>query len=89
MPTRAWATIVSPSTWLKSRLTGTVSTGTRALPENGNYSDFMNVAILRYDGAADEDPTADPSTDVPTSSAPLVETDLHVRPHVLHHILLY
>ncbi|KAH9170110.1 laccase C [Lactarius sanguifluus] len=50
---------------------------TRSLPAGGDYSDFMNLAILRYDGAADANPTADPTTSIPTSSSPLVENNLH------------
>ncbi|KAH8989923.1 laccase C [Lactarius hatsudake] len=33
--------------------------------------------FLRYDGAADANPTADPTTNIPTSSSPLVENNLH------------
>ncbi|KAH9038809.1 laccase C [Lactarius pseudohatsudake] len=50
---------------------------TRSLPAGKDYSNFTNVAILRYDGAADANPTADPTTNIPTSSSPLVEHSLH------------
>jgi iron transport multicopper oxidase len=50
---------------------------TRALPENKDFSNFTNLAILRYDGADDENPTPDPTTNIPTSSSPLVENNLH------------
>ncbi|KAH9059216.1 laccase C [Lactarius vividus] len=50
---------------------------TRALPSNNKTNaNFTNLAILRYDGAADANPTAD-STTIPTSSSPLVENNLH------------
>ncbi|KAI9450184.1 laccase C [Lactarius psammicola] len=49
----------------------------RSLPEGKDFSSFMHLAILRYDGAAVANPTADPTTDIPTSSSPLVENDLH------------
>jgi hypothetical protein len=38
----------------------------------------MNLAVLHYGGADDANPTVDPTTDIPTSSSPLVETGLHV-----------
>jgi hypothetical protein len=51
----------------------------RALPTGGSYTDLLNLAVLHYDGAADANPTTDPTTNIPTSSNPLVETNLHVR----------
>ncbi|KAI0246096.1 laccase C [Lactifluus subvellereus] len=51
----------------------------RSLPPGGSYTDLINLAVLRYNGAANENPTVDPTTDIPTSSSPLVETSLHVR----------
>ncbi|KAH9979128.1 laccase [Russula compacta] len=51
----------------------------RALPNTGNqtYDDFTNLAILRYSGAPEEEPSTDPTVDIPTSSLPLNETQLH------------
>ncbi|KAI9431522.1 laccase C [Lactarius indigo] len=49
----------------------------RALPAGKDFSNFTNLAILRYDGADDANPTADPTTNIPTSSAPLAEYNLH------------
>jgi len=49
----------------------------RSLPPGLNYSDFNNLAVLRYAGAANENPTADPTMDIPVSQIPLVETNLH------------
>nr|UOI87915.1 laccase [Porogramme subargentea] len=48
----------------------------RANPNFGNvgFTDAINSAILRYDGAADAEPTA---TTAPTLSNPLVEANLH------------
>lgn len=43
-----------------------------------NFSDFNNVAILRYKGAECEEPDQEPWVDVPKSKLPLVETNLHV-----------
>jgi iron transport multicopper oxidase len=47
----------------------------RALPNAGtlNYTDGVNSAILRYDGAS----LVEPTTQNQTSSDPLVETNLH------------
>jgi iron transport multicopper oxidase len=50
---------------------------TRALPQNKDFSNFTNLAILRYVGASDANPTSDPTTNIPTSSSPLVESNLH------------
>ena len=58
--------------------------GTRALPENKDFSNFTNLAILQYVGAASGNPTPDPTTDIPTSTSPLVEADLHVRPRLCY-----
>jgi len=54
--------------------------GIRALPNfsNQNYANFTNLAILRYAGGLIEDPTYDPTVNIPTSRLPLHETDLHV-----------
>ncbi|KAH9177324.1 laccase [Lactarius sanguifluus] len=53
----------------------------RALPlaagQSGNFSDFNNVAILRYKGARPGNPTNDSAVNVPISQLPLVETNLH------------
>jgi hypothetical protein len=43
----------------------------------GNFSDFNNLAIFRYAGAPDANPTVDPTVNI-TSKLPLVETNLHV-----------
>ena len=58
------------------------SLGIRALPNPEqvgafNFSDFNNVAVLRYQGAPDQFPP-DPSQNVPVIHNPLVETNLHV-----------
>jgi hypothetical protein len=45
-----------------------------------NFSDFNNLAILHYIGAPDGDPTVDPTVEIPVSTLPLVETNLHVSP---------
>ncbi|KAH9008346.1 laccase [Lactarius deliciosus] len=51
----------------------------RSLPNvpGRNFSDFNNLAILRYTGAAHANPTVDPTVNVPVSKLPLVETNLH------------
>ncbi|KAI9462679.1 laccase C [Russula earlei] len=49
----------------------------RALPPRGSYTDLVNLAVLHYHGAEDANPTVDPTTSIPTSSSPLVETNLH------------
>jgi hypothetical protein len=55
--------------------------GIRALPnpELGgfNFSEYNNVAVLRYQGAPNQFPP-DPSQNVPVIRYPLVETNLHV-----------
>jgi hypothetical protein len=53
-------------------------TGIRSLPPGRNFSDSNNLAILRYAGAPNQNPTVDPTVNVPVSQNPLVETDLHV-----------
>jgi len=50
---------------------------TRALPPNKSYANLTNLAILRYVGADAANPTSDPTTNIPTSSSPLVEANLH------------
>jgi hypothetical protein len=54
--------------------------GIRALPSfpKQSFASFTNLAVLRYVGALLQDPTNDPTTDIPTSQLPLKETDLHV-----------
>jgi hypothetical protein len=54
--------------------------GIRALPSfpNQNFAGFTNLAILRYAEAPIQDPTNDPTVDIPISQLPLKETDLHV-----------
>ncbi|KAI0294023.1 laccase C [Multifurca ochricompacta] len=49
----------------------------RALPPRQDYTGLINLAVLHYDGADNANPTTDPTTDIPTSSSPLVETNLH------------
>jgi len=49
-----------------------------ATVSNSNFSDFTNLAVLRYAGASDGNPTADPTVNIPVSQIPLVETNLHV-----------
>jgi len=49
----------------------------RSLPPGGSYTNLVNLAVLHYDGTANENPTIDPTTDIPVSSSPLVETNLH------------
>jgi hypothetical protein len=52
----------------------------RALPNatGQSYANLTNLAILRYTGAPEQDPSYDPTTNIPTSVLPLNETDLHV-----------
>jgi hypothetical protein len=52
----------------------------RALPnETGrDYTNLTNLAILRYSGAPEKDPSSDPTTNIPKSLLSLNETDLHV-----------
>ncbi|KAH9008534.1 laccase 3, partial [Lactarius hengduanensis] len=56
-----------------------IFTGIRSLPNvpGRNFSDFNNLAILRYAGASHANPTDDPTVNVPVSKLPLVETNLH------------
>lgn len=51
--------------------------GVRALPSVGttSFDGGLNMAILRYSGADEVDPT----TNQTTSTMALAETDLHVR----------
>ncbi|KAN0136672.1 laccase [Lactarius tabidus] len=51
----------------------------RALPNSPgqNFSDLTNLAVLHYAGAANANPTEDPTANIPVSVQPLVETDLH------------
>ncbi|KAI0285736.1 laccase [Russula brevipes] len=56
----------------------------RALPPGGSYTNLTNLAVLHYDGAADANPTTDPTTNIPTSSSALVETNLHVSSWECH-----
>ena len=78
-PLKLWTTIVSPLSTTNIELLIEHWTGIRSLPPNGDYTDLVNLAVLHYDGAADGNPTTDPTTDIPTSSSALVETNLHVR----------
>jgi hypothetical protein len=54
--------------------------GIRSLPDDPgrNFSDLNNLAVLHYAGAANADPTSDPTVNIPVSQLPLVETNLHV-----------
>ena len=58
---------------------GSALIGIRSLPQRGTYADFTNLAVLRYDDASDTDPTVDPTINIPKSSLPLIENNLHVR----------
>ncbi|KAH9980739.1 laccase [Russula compacta] len=51
----------------------------RSPPPGGSFENGINTAILRYDGAESPCPTVDPRKNIPTSTSPLVETNLHVR----------
>jgi iron transport multicopper oxidase len=50
----------------------------RANPNLGStgFAGGINLAVLRYSGAADADPTSDPTTTAPAITAPLHEADL-------------
>ena len=65
--------------------------GIRALPnpELGgfNFSEYNNVAVLRYQGAPNQFPP-DPSQNVPVIRYPLVETNLHVSERLFSFISL-
>ncbi|KAI0258279.1 laccase C [Gloeopeniophorella convolvens] len=50
----------------------------RSLPPGQGYTGLINLAVLRYDGAPSANPTTDPTTNIPVSQLPLVETNLHV-----------
>jgi hypothetical protein len=52
--------------------------GIRSLPPGRNYTNLNNLAVLRYAGASSENPSSDPTVNIPVSQTPLVETDLHV-----------
>ncbi|KAH9968477.1 laccase [Lactifluus volemus] len=49
----------------------------RSLPQGGSYTDFTNLAVLHYDDAPEADPTVDPTTNIPKSSLPHIENNLH------------
>ncbi|KAI9450837.1 laccase [Lactarius psammicola] len=51
----------------------------RSLPNfpGRDFSNLNNLAILRYAGAPAANPTVDPTVNVPVSTLPLVETNLH------------
>ncbi|KAH9968478.1 Steccherinum Ochraceum laccase obtained By multi crystals composite data collection technique [Lactifluus volemus] len=49
----------------------------RSLPQGESYTDFTNLAVLHYDDAPEADPTVDPTTNIPKSSLPLIENNLH------------
>jgi hypothetical protein len=53
-------------------------TGIRSLPPGRDFTDLNNLAILRYAGAPNQNPTDDPTVNIPVSQNPLVETNLHV-----------
>ena len=57
-----------------------MQTGIRALPSTPgqNFTDLANLAVFHYAGAANANPNYDPMVDVPVSTMPLVETNLHV-----------
>jgi hypothetical protein len=45
---------------------------------NQSFTDFTNLAILRYVGASPQSPSNDPTVNIPMSMLPLNEKDLHV-----------
>ncbi|KAI0258277.1 laccase [Gloeopeniophorella convolvens] len=49
----------------------------RSLPPGQGYTGLTNLAVLRYQGAPRANPTTDPTTNIPVSQLPLVETNLH------------
>ncbi|KAI9450887.1 laccase [Lactarius psammicola] len=51
----------------------------RAVPNvgNKNFTNLINLAILRYQGAPLIKPSVDPTKNIPSSVLPLKETDLH------------
>ena len=69
--------------------THSFSPGIRSLPDavGRNFTDLNNLAILRYSGAPDANPTEDPTVNIPVSILPLVETNLHVS--ILYAYILY
>ena len=52
-------------------------TGIRSLPPDLDFSNFTNLAVLRYAGAPKRNPTVDPMNSL-VSKIPLIETNLHV-----------
>ena len=84
LPTRELAItvefFVNPAIEKVSNLISTHA-GMRAVPNLGNqgFAGGTNLAILRYAGAPESDPTSDPTISIPQSVLPLKETDLHVR----------
>ena len=57
-----------------------IEKGIRAVPNIGNqgFAGSTNLAILRYKGARNINPSSDPTQNIPQSVLPLKETDLHV-----------
>ncbi|KAI0258275.1 laccase [Gloeopeniophorella convolvens] len=51
----------------------------RSLPNAAghNFTNLANLAVLHYAGAPNANPTTDPTTNIPVSKLPLVETNLH------------
>jgi hypothetical protein len=76
MPTKMLTTSVRIYDLVRHWLAHNLIIGIRANPNIGDtgFSNGINSAILRYDGA----PTSNPTTIQTTSTAPLHETDLHV-----------
>jgi hypothetical protein len=50
----------------------------RSLPPGRDFTNLNNLAVLHYTGAPKTHPTVDPTVNVPVSTNPLVETNLHV-----------
>jgi hypothetical protein len=82
LPTRRLAITVTHISICLAYLDLTAFPGIRALPNLGNpdktFQNFTNVAILRYLGAPNGNPTNDSNANIPGSQLPLTETDLHV-----------
>jgi hypothetical protein len=55
-----------------------MQTGIRALPPGRDFSNYNNLAVLRYAGAQHGNPTVNPTVNVPVSKIPFIETNLHV-----------
>jgi hypothetical protein len=53
-------------------------TGIRSLPPDLDFSNFTNLAVLRYAGAPKSNPTVDPTMNGLVIKIPLIETNLHV-----------